>query len=531
MGSRSSRRTPDCPRIDDVPGRGLKGSVTMAVTLLFFAFSVLGMSMLLLSQVHLKAGVGRKLSMILDYASENGVKRGLEAFGARMDSGDVLVGISPTLAADYREDAFRGGQRIAGDFFGWEFPREDRETWEGMSWSSSASCSSVQAEDRGEFISVTYGIRIDGEGSMTGFKPKRASSCSASLEALAGRLPLPCIPLFINKDMAPGDGSGFMSANGISFRRAPNDRSPRLQTAGAPIIPKDALPQLAKALKIDLFRPEDLNNAVLRRALGLEPSNDPVPDGVYLIQDDLGLGGVFVQGDVAEMVTAIDGNYQVVRFSAEAGEWVLRFSPSLNRTVFETPGGPLVFDLVPAGIICINGSVSSLGGGIVEPSGTILMVTDEAVPSVLAGVSLTIVSSDRVTISSHLFSQGVRWRDGVPYIKDPGSQLIIYAAGKDFLDGSVSEGMIATAESAPRGLTVQASLVAAGTGFAIKGTGKEVELLGSIQATDYASGKNSLAISADPALAGIHAIPGGAPLTTVPMRYIAAFKVLEWREY
>ncbi len=531
MGSRSSPRTPDYPRADDVPGRGLKGSVTMAVTLLFFAFSVLGMSMLFLSQVHLKAGAGRKLSMILDYASENGVKRGLEAIGERMDSGDALVGISPAMAADYKEDALRGGQRIAADFFGWEFPREDRETWEGTSWSSSAACSSVRTEDRGEFISVTYGIRIDAEGSLTGFKPKRASSCSASLEALAGRLPLPCIPLFINKDMAPGEGSEFMSTNGISFRAAPNDRPPRLQAAGAPLIPKDAFPQLAKALKIDLFRPEDLDNAVLRRALGLEPSNDPVPDGVYLIHDDLGLGGVFVQGDIAEMVAAIDGDYQVIRFAAEAGEWVLRFSPLLGRTVFDTPDGSLAFDLVPAGIVCVNGSIASLGGGIVEPSGTIVLVTDEAVPSVLAGVSLTIVSSDRVTISSHLFSQGVRWKDGIPYIKDPSSQLIIYATGKDFLDGGAAEGRIAVAEGAPRVLTIQASLVAAGAGFAIAGTGKAIELLGGLQATDYASAGNSLAISTDPNLAAARAVPQVAPLTTGPMRYIASFRVLEWREY
>ena len=531
MKSRSSLRTPDCPRADEVPCRGRKGSVTMATALLFLSFSVLGMSMLLLSQIHVKAGAWRKHSMILDYASENGVKRGLEAFGERMNSGDALIGISPDLAADYKEDALRGGQRIAADFFGWEFPREDRETWEGMSWSSSAACSSVRTEDRGEFISVTYGIRIDAEGSLTGFKPKRASSCSASLEALAGRLPLPCIPLFINKDMTPGEGSGFMSASGISFRTAPNDRPPRLQAGGVPLIPKDAFPQLAKALKIDLFRPEDLNNAVLRQALGLEPSTDPVPDGVYLIHDDLGLGGIYVQGDVAEMVAAIDGDYQVIRFAAEAGDWVLRFSPSLGRTVFETPGGSLDFDLVPAGIICINGSVASLGGGIVEPSGAIVMVTDEGVPSLLAGVSLTIVSSDRVTISSHLFSQGVRWKDGIPYVKDPSSQLIIYATGKDFLDGGVGEGRIVVAEGAPRALTVQASLVAAGSGFAIAGTGKAVELLGGLQATDYASTGNSLAISADPSLTAARAIPQVAPLTTGPMRYIASFRVLEWREY
>jgi hypothetical protein len=531
MGSSSSLRTPGYSGADDVAGRRQKGSVMVSTTLLFLAFSVLGMSMLLLSQVHLKASVGRKLSMLLDYASENGIKQALEPFGAGVNSGDTLAEIPPDLAADYKDDALRGGQRIATDYLGWTFPRDDRETWDGASWSSTTACPGLRAEDKGAYVSVSYGIRIDAEGSLSGFKPKRASSCSASLDALAGRLPLPCIPLFINKDMSPGTEEAFMSASGISFRTAPGDRPPRLQAEGAPLIPKDALPQLVKALKIDVVRPEDLNTAVLRLALGLEPSSEPVPDGVYLIRDDLGLGGVFVQGDVAEMVAAIDGEFQVIRFATEAGDWALRFSPSLGRTVFEAPTGALSFDLVPAGIICINGAVASLGGGIVEPSGRAVMVADEAVPSILAGVSLTIVSSDRVTISSHLFSQGVRWRDGLPYIKDANSQLVIYATGKDLLDGSAADGRISVADGAPRKVTVQASLVAAGAGFVIEGSGKEVELLGGLQATDYASGGNSLAISTDPALAGARSIPAEAPLTTAPMRYITAFRVLEWREY
>ena len=158
------------------------------------------------------------------------------------------------------------------------------------------------------------------------------------------------------------------------------------------------------------------------------------------------------------------------------------------------------------------------------------MVADEAAPSILAGVSLTIVCSDRVTISSHLFSQGVRWRDGIPYIKDANSQLIIYATGKDLIDGSAGDGRISVAEGSPRRLTLQASLVAAGAGFVIEGSGKEVELLGGLQATDLASGRNSLALSPDPALNGARAISADAPLTTGPMRYISAFRVLEWRE-
>ena len=117
------------------------------------------------------------------------------------------------------------------------------------------------------------------------------------------------------------------------------------------------------------------------------------------------------------------------------------------------------------------------------------------------------------------------------YIKDADAQVVIFATGKDLIDGSAAGGRISVSEGSPRDLTVQASLVAAGAGFVIEGTGKKVELLGGIQATDLASGGNFLAISPDPARDGARAISAEAPLTSGPMRYITAFRILEWREH
>jgi hypothetical protein len=265
--------------------------------------------------------------------------------------------------------------------------------------------------------------------------------------------------------------------------------------------------------------------------VGLEPSNDPVPDGVYLIQDDLGLGGVFVQGDVEELVTAIDGPFQVISFRAEAGEWVLRFSPALGQTFFAAPDTSRFYDLVPAGIIAVNGKIGSLGGGTMDASGRVVMAGGEAAPSILAGVSLTILSSEGVTISSHLISQGVRWQDGIPYVKDGSSQVVIYSTGMDFLERTTAEGGISIAEGAPDNLTLQASLVAGGTGFAFKGKGKAIEVLGGIQAVDYTSEGNTLRISPDRGLAEGRSLPGNAPLSTEPMLYVSSFKVREWKEY
>jgi len=532
MSLAPSRRTPASPpSADHAPG-GRKGSISIIVTLIFLSFAILGMGMLLLSQVHLRAGAGRKNSALLDYAAENGIKRALDDIDAALTSRATLIEVTAGWMFELRTDALLGGIKIVEELFGWSLPRLARETWEEMNWESVTACSPDRTEDREDFLSINYRFWIDSQGKLTNFRPKRASQCDASLHVLAGRLPLPCIPLLLNKEVDAGTENDFLSSSGISFRAAPRSGpTARLEIIETPVIPTDATPLLGKALRLGLFRPEDLDAASVRRAAGLEPSNDPVPDGVYLIQDDLGLGGVFIQGDVEEIVTAIDGEFQVISFRTKDGEWVLRFSPALSRTFFAAPDASQSYDLVPAGIIAVNGKIGSLGGGALDASGSIVMAKDDAVPSILAGVSLTILSSEGVTISSHLISQGVRWQDGIPYVKDGSSQLIIYSTGKDFLERTTVEGGISIAEGAPENLTLQASLVAGGTGFSVQGKGKAIELMGGIQAVDYTSEGNTLTISPDRRLAEGRSLPANAPLSSEPMLYVSFFKVLEWKEY
>ena len=528
----SSQRTPAFPlSADGAPG-GRKGSISVTVTLMFLVFTVLGMGMLLLSQVHLKAGAARKNSALLDYAVENGIKRALEDIDGALASRATLIEVTPGRMSELRSDALLGGIKIVEELFGWPLPRLIRETWENMSWESVTACDPERTEDREDFLSIGYRFRIDSEGKLANFKPKRASQCDASLNVLAGRLPLPCVPLLLNKKMDAGTENDFLSSKGISFRAAPGGGpTARLEIVENPVIPTDATSLLSKALRLRLFRPEDLDAATVRRAVGLEPSNDPVPDGVYLIHDDLGLGGVFVQGDLEELVTAIDGSFQVICVRSKAGEWVLRFSPALSQTFFAAPDASRSYDLVPEGIIAVNGKIGALGGGTIDASGRVVMAGDEATPSILAGVSLTILSSEGVTISTHLISQGVRWQDGVPYVKDDSSQVIIYSTGKDFLAGTTVEGGISIADGAPANLTIQASLIAGGTGFAVQGKGKDIEVLGGIQAVDYTSEGNTLKISPNGGLAEGRSLPGNAPLSTGPMLYVSLFKVREWKEY
>ena len=159
------------------------------------------------------------------------------------------------------------------------------------------------------------------------------------------------------------------------------------------------------------------------------------------------------------------------------------------------------------------------------------MAFQEELPCVLRGVNLTIISSDEITLSSHLIYEGVKWIDGVPYIKDSDSQLIIHAAGHDFLNGEEKAGEISIDENSPEQLKVHASMTASGDGVTVLGQDKEVQLLGSIQASELVLNENEISIKFDSRL-----FPSNEntfenmPLTEKPVLYISYFRITDWRE-
>jgi hypothetical protein len=283
------------------------------------------------------------------------------------------------------------------------------------------------------------------------------------------------------------------------------------------------------ALKIKMFYPQKLSLPKLRAALGLPESNDPVPDAVYLIRDDLGLGGIYIQGDVEEMVTALDGDVQVILFRLEEGEWILRFSPSSFRTEFISPQGSEYFDLVPIGLIVVRGAIRSLGGGTIGGDGRPVLEREREVPSLLAGVQLTIVSSGRVTIAADLIRQGLHWQEGIPYLEDKDSQLVIFSTGKDFLDDGTTQGGIVIGGDASRDIQVQGSLTAGGEGFRIEGGDRTVRLAGSLQTADFNAEGGKLVLT--PLAPGRRpSFPAWSPLTERPVLQVLILRPETWVE-
>lgn len=520
------RKTPGSPRggrrKDERAPRGAASLVAVSLVLIF---TIVGLGVACLTELYVKALLFRRHALRLEYAAENGVKRGVAEILDASTSGSAGGAMTDAEIEPLREDAQAGGTRVLRAALGVALPFTVEESVDDLAWTAAADAHSVSFSDHGAWFSARYAVKVEAAGRASGLSAHKDARLDAETDIVAGRVPLAFFPLLL------ASGLGDEDRAAIDIQRSPADlASPEpVENAGPDVVPDDATPFLEKALKIRIFTPQDLAPAKLRQALGLEPSTDPVPDGVYLIRDDLGLGGIFVQGDLAELVPAIDGGWQVIRFTSAAGEWTLRFSPALSRTELAAPDGTSAYDRLPNGLIIVNGKIESLGGGVCDVDGRPVLSSDPSVPSILRGVGLTIVSSDRITLTSHLILQGVAWRDGLPYLKDSQAQLVIFSTGRDLLRDEDREGGIVIDAGAPRDVSVQGSLAAAGR-VSVEGAGKTLDLLGGIQAGELSPGDNRIRITADGRAAAGLVDPGDGPLAGEPRLAVAAFRVLAWRE-
>jgi len=525
-----SRKIRRWPRTYSKNEKENKGALTLLSVFLFVIFATLGLGMLYLTQVYLKISAYRKNTMLLEYASENGIKQGYDHLLGLLSPASSPAVLAEDEVSQLLEDSRSGGNAAVRRILGSELPFILEDSWERLDWESLTDFQLIRIHEDQAYFRVDYRGRIASTGRMKGFEPSRASFLDSRLELLAGHVPLPAMAFLVDKAMTPEQKKAFLEENQIHLipSQQTDIPAPVIFSDGG-LLPQDAGQQLGKALKIEIFHPQDLSAAKLRMALGLEMIDEPVPDGVYLVQDDLGLGGVFVQGDLDEMVLAIQGKYQVIAFRQGEDLWVLRFSPEEGRTIFTGPDEIQTFDLAPLGIIIVNGKVLSLGGGFEDAEGQILM-TEEEIPCVKQGVSLTIISSDEITLSSHLIYQGVIWKEGVPYIKDSDSQLVIHAAGHDFVTGEERAGEIIVGDESPDDLEIHGSLSASGQGVAVSGEDKKIQLLGSLQTSELTLNGNEISVKFDERFfekgSGYFQ---NAPLSEHPLLYLFRFKLTEWR--
>jgi hypothetical protein len=504
--------------------------MTLVTVFLFFTITSLGLGLITLARIYQKLGFHKVHGLKMGFAAENGAKQAFAALTAAIAGRSSPVEVTDWRLVELKEATAAGDIILAEELLGLEIPFEVAEAEGPQAWRSRFDLAPGFFEDRDEYFFAAFRGAVLSEGRLEADTRKKSATLEIELKILAGRIPLAYFPILL----AGPEGRSVLDE---LIRRKqvevlPGERRfviPGPASTDEPLISADATAFLEKALQIKILSPDRLSRAELRRALGLEMVNEPVPDGVYLIANDAGLGGVFVQGDVAEMSLAAEAGWQFAQFKLEEGTWLLKFNPSLFKTVFQEPTGLRLFDRTPLPIIMVNGKILSLGGGTAGPDNSLTRTSDASVPCLLAGVSLTIVCADEITLTSHLVQEGVRWIDGIPYLKDSQSQLVIYATGRDFADGAELSGTIKVGAEAPRDLQIHASLAARKNFEAGKGAG-DVLLAGGLQTSGLSLGTSKLRIVPDDRILS-GAFPAEAvPRAAVPLLWILSLEPLEWRD-
>jgi len=508
-----------------------QGTITLLSLFISFVFCSLGMGMLLMSQIYMKISAYKKDIILLNYASENGIKQGYAFLMDRISGQSSPILLSDLEMEALKEDTLQGGTHTIEKLVGTEIPLYKTSSWKRMSWECQTAWALDHMEIEGKSFQANFTVFIESRGTLQNFKSIKTSVLDLEMEVFSGYLPLAKLSFLLDQDLTPEQISDFIALNPVEFMPSKENKLlPQIVFSGDNILPQTAVPQIEKALKINLFQPQSLPISQLRQALGLEPTEEPIPEGVYLIQDDFGLGGVFVQGDCEELILAIEGDFQVLSFTIGERVWVLKFSLNPQNTQFITPEEIKFFDEIPEGIVIINGAVHSLGGGIMNSSGQAVLAYDEEIPSLLNGVNLTFISSDKITISSHLIHQGLKWQEGIPYIKESKSMLNIFATGKDFFSETKKAGQIVIDSDAPQNLVINASLTASGDGFSIEGEDKTVQLLGGLQTANYTSNGNTLKVKLDERFINESDLLVHTPKTSQPVLTISSLKIRDWNE-
>lgn len=524
------QETPRSGTDSDQPAAGPAGTATIIVVFVSFLFSSIGLGLLFLTRIHRQWSQSKSEAVILATAAENGARQGFNALETALAGQAFPLNLTDEEYETLRSSAYNGGPETMEAILGLALPLSVNDGAGRLRWEAVLGFAPEHIADAETFFAASYTGTIESRGRLAERKRIKRTSLDVGFSVMAGCVPLSVFPFLLAGDDAPEQAADLFSDESLVLVSAEGGgRTPPAAATERALIPRNAAPLLAEAMKIGIFTPADLTPARIRPALGLPPSGEAVPDGVYLVSDDLGLGGIFVQGDVEELILAAAEGFQHLQFRLAAGIWRIRIDPGEPRTEYFGPDGTRSYDRRPRPIVLVNGSIASLGGGTIDGLGNLTLSTGTDTAAILAGFALTIVSSGETVITTHLIQEGVRWTDGLPYLRDSTAQLFLFASGSDFLSGARTDGRVRVGAQAPADLYLQAS-VTARDGLRLDGINRNIILSGSLQAGSLEAGSNRLAIRPDARLLStLQSIPL-SPRTTSPVLFLTGWEPLEWSD-
>ncbi|MEW6455285.1 MAG: hypothetical protein AB1410_01045 [Acidobacteriota bacterium] len=484
-----------------------RGSINILILLFILFFSSIILISLFSSFLLFKATSLKKSSTILNFLSEAGMKYTLDKFIQNLEKIN-LHELNDQAEIDDPVILLEG---ILGE----KFPNHNSQAWREGRWDCSQELKTKNKERNEIFNQYTIEFKSISKSSWKNLSFNAQWETKGFFILFDGKIPLSFLPFSTLKDTK----NLHQNYENISIR-APQKILTEKFYFEEKFIPEDASFQLLNCLKIKKINsPESIDYRTIRKILGMEEIDAPPEEGVYLIENQDGMGGIFCEGDLDSIILAIDESFQVIGFFQKDKIWVLKYSKKENKTIFSEPATRAELNGVPEEIIIINGKVNALGGGTINPQGIPVFYQDEPIESLTQDSNITIAASDKITIKSDITGKGLRWEKDFPFYDKSKGILGIFVSGRDFFNFEKKEGIIKI-ENEKGKTTVDANLISEKIIFE-----NETKLIGSIQGHEINSPFKIEIFPYDLT----RNYPKFFPISPKRLLYLSSFQFLYWR--
>ncbi len=271
----------------------------------------------------------------------------------------------------------------------------------------------------------------------------------AGVDLLKGNIPAGEFGVVVNKDIDESPAA-YLAGRGVEY-----------PGAQLPLVGKLAVASETGRLLAETLR---LNDPVpawrqIREKFNLEPSDAPVPPGIYLVQDEGTVAAVFVEGDLQKLEFNAGSGWQSIVFSRDVQRDELKYQPGLAAMTWSGGGALAVGGSLFAEKIIVHGSVWSI-----EQTGTAAFLPVSRIELLACGQMVV-----RSGLECENLSLG----------KEKFPRLLLMTSSRDFFSSEAVNADIVLDTLGAK--TVQAQVIAAGT---LVNGNDQVEITGGLYAHD-----------------------------------------------
>lgn len=395
-----------------------KGNITIAL-LFFLLTSLLGLSLLTHTLAHCKISAARSKKILKTNEVSQSLFFYLHHFKEKVLADDLSVFQSPQV--DYFNE-----NRFPAEYLG------DTLILPGFTYLES---------QKPDYRQTRVMATIEARSRKNPYRVK----AEADIDILAGRLPLTSFPILVNQAI-DRPAEAFLEEKGVINRSDKKAVVADIQ----PVLDSERF--LLDSLKVS---GSTLTWAALREKFGLEPIDEPIPQGIYLTGEEGIVDAVFVQGNVEKIIFSAGNGRQRVAIVKSGSRFNLSYLPGGKD--FQCWDQRIETGSIFSQKLVINGNVSS--------------VEQEGASAFLPGSCLTLLISGQAVITSNLET------DGLEVNPLALGKLVLISSGSFFPNaGNATAGIII---DAGENAHIEASLITSGN---IENRQAKLDLSGSLAA-------------------------------------------------